>query len=127
MRNLPSRFNSKVSIAEYISNLDTKDEIYGILIAYEMRKKPQNVSRKKATFKSTRKQKFNKNEFKNISDMSYEEETNFVSKLNIGQGKYKENLRFKWFKCGRIGHFASKCTYEENKEIEREEDSDYQE
>ena len=47
--------------------------------------------------------------------------------LKRGQGKYKRKLPFKWFKCGKIGHFTSKCTYEENQYSESEEESDYQE
>ena len=59
--------------------------------------------------------------------MSDEEEANFVRKLKRGQGKYKGKLPFKCFKCGRIGYFASKCTYEENQDNEREEELEYQE
>lgn len=55
-----------------------------------------------------------KNECKNIADILDKEEANFVRNLKRGQGKYKRKLPFKWFKCGKIGHFTSKCTYEEN-------------
>ena len=39
LRTLPGRFNPKVSVLEYSSNLDklSKEEIHGVLIAYEMR------------------------------------------------------------------------------------------
>ena len=39
-----------------------------------------------------------------------DDEANFVRKLKRGQGKYKGKLPFKCFKCGRVGHFVSKCT-----------------
>ena len=59
--------------------------------------------------------------------MSNEEDVNFVRKLKTEKGKYKGKLTFKCFKCGRIGHFYSKCAYEENEESENEEESYYQE
>ena len=76
-----------------------------------MRTEPKNVSRKEEAFKATRKHKNKKSEFKNISNMSDEEEDNVVRNLKRGQGK----LPFKCFKFGRVGHFASKCTYVEHK------------
>ena len=83
LRTLLSWFSSKVSALEDRSNLEklTKDELCAILIAYEMRIEPKNVSRKEATFKSTRKPKTNKNYCNNIVDMYDEEEDNFVRKL----------------------------------------------
>ena len=129
MRTLPSLFISKVLVLEDRSNLDklTKDDLHGTLIVYEIRTGLENVSIKEATFKATRKPKNNRSECKNIFDMSNEEEANFVRKLKIGQIKYKGKLPLKCFKCGRIGHFDSKCTYVENKESENEEESHYQE
>jgi hypothetical protein len=50
------------------------------------------------------------------------EEANFVKNRKRGIGKYKGNLPLKFFGCGRIGNFASKCTY--SKHIDNEEDSD---
>lgn len=43
-----------------------------------------------------------------------EVEENFVSRLKKGIGKYKGELTFKCFNCGRIGHFSSKCTFKED-------------
>ena len=39
LRTLPGRFNPKVSVLEYSANLDklNKEELHGVLIAYEMR------------------------------------------------------------------------------------------
>ena len=55
MRNLLTWFNPKVYVLEDKSDLDdlTKDEIYGILIAYKMRIEPENVSRKEFVFQAT--------------------------------------------------------------------------
>ena len=38
LRTLPWRFNSKVSVLEYSANLEklSKEELHGVLIAYEM-------------------------------------------------------------------------------------------
>ena len=97
LKTLPPRFNYKVSVLEDRVNLDklTKYELHGILTSYEMMIKKDNIARKEATFKATRKPKNNKNECKNISDMSHEEESNFVIKLKRGQGKYKGKLPLK--------------------------------
>ena len=46
--------------------------------------------------------------------------------LKRGQGKYKCKLHFKCFKCGRISHFASKCTFKENKDNDSDEELEYQ-
>ena len=43
------------------------------------------------------------------------EEAKFVRKFKRGIGKYKGKLPFKCFNCGRIGHYAKKCHFEEKK------------
>ena len=35
-------------------------------------------------------------------------EEKFVRRLKKGSGKYKGNMPFKCFKCGKIGHFSFK-------------------
>ena len=49
LRMLPRRFNPKVSVLEYSANLDklNKEELHGVLIAYEMR-----LDQEKGYFKS---------------------------------------------------------------------------
>ena len=76
-----------------------------------MRIEHENVSRKEDVFKSIIKKKSNKNECKNTSDISDEEEAYFLRKIKSVHGKYKCKFPFKHFKCGRIGHFLSKCTF----------------
>ena len=46
-------------------------------------------------FKTRWNPKYRKNECNNITDMSDEEEVNFVRKLKRGQSKYKIKLPFK--------------------------------
>jgi hypothetical protein len=39
-------------------------------------------------------------------------EAKFVRRLKKGSGKYQGKLSFKFFNCGKIGHFASKCPHQ---------------
>ena len=39
------------------------------------------------------------------------EESNFVKNLQRGSGRFRGNLPFKWFACGRVGHYETKCPH----------------
>jgi hypothetical protein len=54
-------------------------------------------------------------------DKSNKEETNFIKKHKKGRGKYKGNLPFKCFNCGKIGHFSFKYPYPKEKDSDNEE------
>ena len=50
-------------------------------------------------------------EDKNIDSELDDIEAKFVRRLKKGSRKYQGKLPFKCFKCGKIGHFASKCPH----------------
>jgi len=47
-----------------------------------------------------------------------EEESKFIRKLKGGSGKYKLNLTYKFFNCGKVGPYASKCPEKKKKEYD---------
>ena len=49
------------------------------------------------------------------------EEALFIKKLEKCIGKYKGKLPLKWFNCGIIGHFATKCPYPKQEDSDDEE------
>ena len=99
------------------------DELHGILAAYEMRTSGENPSRKESPFKATKRDKKKVETQVNNHEDSEEdvEEANFVKNLRRGSGKYKGKIPLKYFDCGRIWHFASKCPF--NKHSDGEEES----
>ena len=58
LRNLPKRFNSKISALEERTYLKTMtiDQLHGTLVAYEMRIEDEDTSTKEAAFKVSSKQ-----------------------------------------------------------------------
>jgi hypothetical protein len=70
-----------------------------------------------ATYKSSKKtrNKGHKEEDTLDDEWAEPEEENFVRNLKKGMGRYKGKIPFKCFNCVRIGHYAKKCPFEENK------------
>jgi len=42
-----------------------------------------------------------------------EEESNFVKNLQRGSGRFRGKLPFKFFACGRVGHYVAKCPHKD--------------
>jgi hypothetical protein len=103
-RSLLDKFNPKVSTIEELNDLKTLsiDQILGTLTAYEMRIIKDKSITREAYFKA----------YKN-TDLELDDiEAKFVRRLKKGSGKYQGNLPFKFFNCGKIGHFSSKCPHQ---------------
>ena len=116
-------YNPKISTLEYRENIDklTMNELYGILIAYEMRIGQYNSRKKEAALKASKVAKKFKTKIQ--SKDSDDEEALLVKNIKKGTSKYKGKLHLKCFNYGGIGHFASKFSYpkhEENDEFPEE-------
>jgi hypothetical protein len=105
LRTLPMLYNPKVSTLEDREKLDelTMDELYGILITYELRLGHENIPKGEATFKVLKKAKNQKQKPQSIHhEESDVEEANFIKKLQKGSRRYKDKLPFKCFNCGKV-------------------------
>eukprot|EP00253_Pinus_taeda_P007556 PITA_07556 len=78
-----------------------------ILTSFEMRKGgPSDI--REATFKTS------KGEYNESGHTSKgEEESNFVKNLQRGSERFRGKLPFKYFGCGRVGHYATKCPHKD--------------
>ena len=61
----------------------------------------------------------------NSSNVSDEEEENFVRNIKRVHGKYKGKLTFKCFECGIVGHFSSKFPFTESRDGDSDEEVNY--
>jgi hypothetical protein len=65
-----------------------------------------------ASFKASNKTRNKGHKEHETSHDDEQEEANFVRKIKKGTGRYKGKLPFKFFNCGRIGHYAKTCPFE---------------
>ena len=89
------------------------DQLLGTLSAYEMR-----ISKDKST---TREESFKAD--KNIVSEMDVIEAKFIRRLKKGSAKYKGNMPFKCFNCGKIGHFASKSPHKQKGQTSDDEEN----
>lgn len=94
---LTTIFDTKVSSIEEMQDLKnlTVEKLHEIITTYEMRKEsPSYIG--EDTFKDTSKGK-EKEEIKEPGYVSDEEEANFMKKLQVGIGRFRGKLPFKFF------------------------------
>lgn len=106
MRTLLECWSDNISAIEetYDPSKSTREQLYGALTAFEMRKFGKDKERTETTFKAT------KSSDEDSNDESLDEmKANFVINLKRETNKYKGILPLKFFKCGKIGHYASRC------------------
>jgi hypothetical protein len=107
LRSLLLKYDAKVVTIEETRDLTkmTSDELYGSLIAYEMRTSIESDQpNNEAAFKAIKKTKDKDND-------RDEEIGNFVRRLQKGSGRYKGKSTLKFFNCDRIGHIVENCYY----------------
>lgn len=97
-------YNDKILVIEetYDPKKFTKEDLFGILIAFEVRKFGKDKYKSETAIKEFEGGPYDE-------ERSNEMEANFVRKLKKGTGKYKGMLPFKRFRCGNIGHIATRC------------------
>jgi hypothetical protein len=125
LRSLPLIFDAKVSSIEEMKDINslTIDKLHGILMTYEMRNEKEKKLNQEVAFKYSNKMKNKEQNSSNcFSCESDTEEEHFVRNLKKGFGKYKGKLLFKFFNCGKVGHFVGKCLYAKNESSDDEED-----
>lgn len=91
--------------------------LHGTLVTYEMRiDRYVGYSNREASFKSTKNSRNKELKIEwTLCDKSDEEEEKFVKKLKRRTGKNKGKLPFKCFSHGRLGPYAKRCLFGENK------------
>jgi hypothetical protein len=123
LRSLPMRYDAKISTIEDRPDIDTLtvDQLHGIFTAYEMRTGNDKSSKRETTFKASKtKMKQEQKTNDKLSDISDDETTKFIKKLNKGTGKYKGKIPLICFNCGKIGHFVNKCPNPKQEESDDE-------
>jgi len=114
LRSLSAKFESKVSAIEEKEDLQKiiMTQLHGILTAFEMRIGGPSDMRE-AAFEVSANGKEKLNESGYISEE--EDEVNFVKNLEWGSGRFKSKLPFKFFSCGRVGHYTTGCPHNKGK------------
>ena len=96
---LPGRFNPKVSVLEYSTNLDklSKEELHGVLIAYEMRlDEEQGTSHLETAFAASKKTNKEKQPSKaKTCTYTYKCEEKEDDEEGISNGEYAQFMRKK--------------------------------
>lgn len=113
IRTMPRLYRPKLySIEEsHIMDTYTLDQIYRSISTFEIWEfEDHHNVKKKFVFKSTNKID---DVLETINDL-YDEEEKIVRRLKRGSIKYKGKLPLKFFNCRRIGHYATRCTFNED-------------